>query len=670
PVMLIAASVGLALLFINVPVLVWRASSARDDSWARSYSFIWLVTFAALAVIGRLTISAGPAATIPVAIAGVVAFLVVAIRWVRDASIKFAPGLLAASAFFSTWIAGIVWGRIYKSPLFFEMLIGTGVVHHDSVTLAALGSMLRTYHVATMGLDGLLYMAYHWGSPWLFAQLSNLTGQSVLTFYQLGYPLTMIPLFFGSVIAFAIQMSGRDLTREWLTWILFIAATIGIFPITGMDAIGVWTSNLMISESYAVAVPVALMIVATVWVFWRQRGNAVMTGNGSIADFGFLAIFLAAGLVALGYVKISFMILGAGAAGYAALRVGAWRQWPLVLIGSWILGIVAVTFQRVSLVAHREGLVPFDFLKGFVPREWWVFFVLAQLFWTLLYVVLRLRQEKAKTVGDVIGLARARRILDVEVLLAIAVAGILPGFIMHIDGGSAFYFSDIQRWIALALLITSAAALFPRIEWNQKSGLAKAAIAFVAFPFVVSTARNSVHWTTRMLRANAELRHTLYPAAERAAITPGIRSLPNLADPAKLDAGLKSSVNYNPIEGLLELDKADLAFKRTTIAFVPQSETRYWTLLKRPGACAFSGFVVPALTGIAMIDGMPAADCKLSPYYGLSLYRHRTGPQVVNAETNRALCIRVDKSRFDRVIRLHFDQAGRMSYSVLCGESR
>lgn len=666
PLMPIAASVGLALLFINVPVLIWRALGASESSWPRSYSFIWLITFALLAAVGRLVVGVGSSMAFPVALAGVAAFLIVAANWARKASLKFAAVLIAASAFYSTWIAGVVWGRIYKSPLFFEMLTGTGIVHHDGVTLAALGNMLRTYHVATMGLDGIPYMAYHWGSSWLFAQLSNLTDQSVLTFYQLGYPIAMIPLFFGSVIAFAVQMSGRDVTRDWRTWILFVAATIGVVPVAGMDALGVWTSNLMISESYAVAMPIAIMLLASVMVFWRQRGNPVLAGNGSVTDFAFLAIFLAAGLVSLGYVKISFMILGFGAAGYAALRVGAWRRWPLLLIGLWIAAIVAVTYQRVSLVAHREGIVPFDFLKGFVPREWWAFFIIAQLFWSLVYIVLRLRQEKARTVGDAIALARANRILDVEVLAVVAVAGILPGFVIHIDGGSAFYFSDVQRWIALSLLLTSAVALIPSIEWRKRSGLSKAAIAFLAFPFVVSTARNSVHWTTRMLKANAELRYALYPAPDRVDITPGIRSLPRLANPAKLRGGLASSVNYNPVQGLLELNNRDLDFKSTTLAFVPQSELRYWELLKRPGACAFSGFVVPSLTGIAMIDGMPAASCRLSPYYGLSLFKHRMEPQVSDAETTRALCSRLANSRFQRIIKLHFDEAGRMSYSVMC----
>jgi hypothetical protein len=94
-----------------------------------------------------------------------------------------------------------------------------------------------------------------------------------------------------------------------------------------------------------------------------------------------------------------------------------------------------------------------------VPRPWWAFFVLAQLFWSVLFVVLRLRQENARTVGDVMAAVRERRIIDAEIVAAVALAGILPGFILHIDGGSAFYFSDIQRWMSLGLLLSGAAVL-------------------------------------------------------------------------------------------------------------------------------------------------------------------------------------------------------------------
>jgi len=136
--------------------------------------------------------------------------------------------------------------------------------------------MLRTYHAATTGIDGLNYVPYHWGTQWLFAQWSNLTGARLLDFYQLGFPVTMIPFFFGGILAFAVAMRNRrggaeatvDLRDDFRFWFVFLAACIGIVPISGLDAMGVWTSNLLISESYTVAVPCALLLLATVVTFY------------------------------------------------------------------------------------------------------------------------------------------------------------------------------------------------------------------------------------------------------------------------------------------------------------------------------------------------------------------------------------------------------------------
>jgi hypothetical protein len=663
PLVPILSSVGVALILIDVPVIASAALARKDGEteWYRTYSFVWIVTFALVAASGRLAIGLSASPSIALTIAGSVAFAVVLIRWIMSTSFVRALLLLAGSAWFGTWAAGVVWGRIYKSPLFMEMLIANGIVHHDGVTLAALGNMLRTYHSASMGLDGVPYMAYHWGTPWLFAQLSNLTSQSVLEFYQLGYAVTMIPLFFGGVLAFAVQMRRERESNGFIFWAVFLAATIGILPVTGLDALGVWTSNLTISESYAVAVPAALMLAATVAAFWRQRGARVLAQNASVIDLAFLALFIPGGLVALGYIKISFMVLGFAATGYAALRVGALKRWPLVLILAWMTIWVAVTYQRVSLAAHREGMVPLDFLKGFVPPVWWPFFILAQLFWSILFIVLRLRQENARTVADVIALARTRRILDVEIVAVVAVLGIIPGFILHIDGGSAFYFSDIQRWLSVGLLLAGSATLFPRIGRIRINRLATIGLMFVAAPFVVSTARNSVYWTVRMLKANVELRHSLYPEAESASIVPGLRAMPRLTDKMKLTAGLQQSENYNAVQGLLSLASTPLEVKRHTAVFVPQSETKYWTILKRSNACAFGGFVVPSLTGMSMVDGMPAADCKLSPYYGLSLFQRRTSAQRPEDITPQAICARAARLGFKEVLELHFDAAGRMT---------
>jgi hypothetical protein len=168
-----------------------------------------------------------------------------------------------------------------------------------------------------------------------------------------------------------------------------------------------------------------------------------------------------------------------------------------------------------------------------------------------------------------------------------------------------------------------------------------------------------------MLKSNVELRYQLYPPFERTSIVPGIRSFPRLTDPVKLRAGLETSYNYYPIQGLLALGRIPLSEKQRSVVFVAQSEKPYWNILKRPNACAFSGFVVPSLSGIAMIDGMPRPDCRLSPYYGLSLFEHRTHPQTDAEASDPAVCQRARSKGFDRVIRLHFDEIGRMSQRVI-----
>lgn len=674
PLTPILESFGLALSLINAPLLLWQAMRARQlPGWLTTYSSQWLIVFAVVAGIGRLSVTSGQIPGYLVTTLGAVAFLVVLAQWLRIASLKHLLSIVAGSGIFATWAGGVVWGRIYKSPLFLEMLMTTGIVHHDGVTLAALGNMLRTYHSASAGLDGVSpYMAYHWGTPWLFAQLSNITSQSVLLFYQLGYVVTMIPLFFGGIVAFAVQLRGEgffrtsdeDATRELAVWGIFLAATVGILPIVGTDAIGVWTSNLMISESYAVAIPVALMLLATVMRFWRDRGGSVISGDAAVIDYIFLALVLPGGLAILGYLKISVMILGFGAAGYVALRLGVWKKPALLVIALWVVAVVFVTYKRTSLVAHHEGVVPLDFMKSFVPRNWWAFFFLAQLFWSLLYVCLRMRQEGARTIGDLISLAKQNRILDAEVVAVVAIAGVIPGMVLHIDGGSAFYFSDIQRWLSVGLLLAGASALLPRVERLDLTRLRTIAILLVALPFAVSTLRNSVYWTSRMLSANAELRRSLYPEADLAQINPGIRSLPHLIDPVKLRGGLLRGRNYQPVAALLSLANLPLSEKRRTAVFVPQSETKYWSILARPNACGFSGFVVPSLTGIAMIDGMPDAQCKLSPYYGLSLFERRKGAQTAADVFPDTVCARAKAKGFGRVMQLHFDDSGVMSTST------
>ncbi len=698
PVTPVAKSVFLALFIFVFPAVASGALFRRDSdpdpptlTWWRSYPFLWLAGLALTGTLGRLVPATGFNAFPLLAIVGVLAFAVVFSRWVQGASIWRSLAIVAGSGAFSIWASGVVWGRIYKNPLFYENFILNGNVHHDSLALAAIGNMLRTYHVATTGIDGLNYVPYHWGTPWLFAQLSNLTGAQVLDFYQLGFPVTMIPLFFGGTVAFAVAMrnrrkgpdAGQDLRHDFRFWFVFLAACIGIIPLSGLDGMGVWTS-LLISESYTVAVPCGLLFLATVVAFYDGVSQRAGAGTGrarAVADSLFVLIGIPVGIVMLGYLKISLMALGFALAMYALFRLRLYRR-PLYLMAALLLVVLFyLTYGQVSLPAHREGISPFDFLWSFVRPAWWPFFLIVHLFWSWVYIAVRLRSEGVGTFADLKEAAAEQRILDVEAVALVALVGIVPGLILHIDGGSAFYFSDIQRWLSVGLIMSRLPIFLavtlgeapPKRKREPRGFLSRldsvsvrqVLIIFFLLPVIGSMVSNSLVWPITMARANGETRHALYPATIAATIPSGLHGLVRLHDRPTLAEGLRRSPNFLVAETLRELSAMPASVRRHTALFIPQDQAVFWHSLTRPGACTFQPLLATALSSIAMVDGMPPFGCTLSRYYGLGSFKPRTRPQTVADAEPVVLCRRAASAGFDRVLVLTFDGTSRATTTAV-----
>jgi hypothetical protein len=689
PLLPVAKAVGLSLFLIGFPWLVRfllaRIGRFSPERWYLSYSFLWVIGIALTGALGWTGPSVGSLLIAPLALVGVAAFVMALMRWLRVTRAWTLPLYIIGFAVFGGWAAGVVWGRIYKSPMFLEMLVANGVVHHDGLSLGALGGMLRTYGVASSGVDGLYYYPYHWGSAWLFAQWSSLTGSSVLSFYQLGYVVTVIPLFFGALLAFAVEMrpsfdaSETRLLCRPLAWSLFLLACVGFLPLAGLDALGVWTSNYLISESYAIAVPIVLLMVATAAAFHRTRSSSDNHSRWgeSTSERLFAIVFVPLSIAALGYLKISLMILSFVLALYVLLRGRSYHR-PLYFAAAAIAtALVIVVYANVSQPGHREGFAPLDFLSNYVARPWWPFFLLVHLLWVWVYVFVRLRSLELRTLGDVERAIRTRQIIDVEAVVVIGLVGLAPGLVLHIDGGSAFYFSDFQRWLALGLLLAilpvarAGAITFTAdvrrelrlIDRLRHSGLRSAVLVFLLLPIALALLSNAVFWPLQMLRANADTRRALYPAEIANSIPAGIHGLPRLLDATLLSAGLQSSSRYVVVEKLTEIARTSPAVRRQTAVFIPQDDSSYWTMLSRRGACSFQSLVAPALAEVAMIDGMPAYGCPPSRYYGMGSFPPRTRPQSSSDTTDAALCNRARSWGFRQVLVLHFEQPATRTVS-------
>lgn len=170
----------------------------------------------------------------------------------------------------------------------------------------------------------------------------------------------------------------------------------------------------------------------------RAGAAPAARGERAIHEWAFVLAGVPVGIVALGYLKISLMLLAFAGAIYALFRLRLYRNRVYAVSAIVTTVLFYVTYAQVSFPAHCEGFALFDFLWSYVRPAWWPFFVVVHLFWSWAYVLVRLRSEGIGTVADLREAAAEHRIIDVEIVALIAVLGLGPGLITHIDGGSAF----------------------------------------------------------------------------------------------------------------------------------------------------------------------------------------------------------------------------------------
>jgi hypothetical protein len=100
---------------------------------------------------------------------------------------------------------------------------------------------------------------------------------------------------------------------------------------------------------------------------------------------------------------------------------------------------------------------------------------------------------------------------------------------------------------------------------------------------------------------------------------------------------------YKVIKTLHELAELPLAEKRQMLLFIPQSNRAYWTL--SANFCKATPFIAPAISGIAMLDGLPSASCE-TRYYGYGDYKVRTEQQQLHVNNLEQLCAYAHSKNF------------------------
>jgi hypothetical protein len=673
PFMPVFITAGLALFIICVPSIlaafIDTAEISTASRWWRSAPALGLACLVITAAAGFVAYPTGFNLGIPIAIAGDIAFLVAVFLWLRKARFVSASLLLGLAVCITAWTAGIAWGTRYKTPLFWEQLSDRGNVHHDPLYYVSMANSMRAYGVPSTGLDGVPYTPYHYGSAWLNSQWADLASVDVLSFYSLGPTVVVAPIFFFAFLLLVAEArsawrlarpqtaSARLLESEPLAWLVLVGVTIGFIPSAALDALGIWNRHFLVSESYLTGLAVFLLCSALSVDWWASRNER------SRSDTVFLLLVVPALLICLGFLKVSLMLLALPAFLWIVSRSGMFRLRLPLLASLLALVVSAITFKLVSVSAQNQGFVPLAFMRHSADARWWSYFILAHLFWSWVYCALRIYEERAPTLSDLVAAIKQGRLLDAEIVAVVALFGFLPGELIAIHGGSAIYFSDVQRWLAAPLTMAVLARIvgpgaFARAGQTLTSIRLRTVVAlFIAIPVGLTIFFNVARAVRTAASMNVGLRRNFAAYA----------GVPNagriVRDPAVLAVGLHRSPDFAMISALRSLDNMPRAEKRRTLLFIPQSDTSFWNIFaSEPDRCSFAPFVGPATSGLALLDGMPPASCALTDQYGMPTYTRRTAPQTPADVTPAALCSKAERRGFRRVIVLQ--QAADRSYSA------
>jgi hypothetical protein len=659
-------SISYFLLFL--PVTVRKAA----NSFGVSFTETWYNSDAAVSLFGLILVTAAgfiiPSfsliALLPFIILGCLFFIINLIdfflQYNQKSNVIF--GILAVT--FSIILIFIFCSYQGTSPpLLFEDFVrehspSDGLFHY------AICQMIKTYGIPSTGLDGVPYIPYHYGSHFIFVQISKLMGLHVFLFYQFCFTTIVIPFFLNSILSFSVDLKryfgnfkeSWDVRTDYKFWALFALPFVGFLPIRALNRLATKPS-LILSESYTLGMAI-LFIVGAILLYFFKRFN-IKDKKFRIDNFIFVVLVLPLLLGVIGVIKQPLLFLLAAVLAYLFLRLGLYKN-KMLLFSS--LPIIIASFIAYELVAFKYPgalkLVLFDHITRFVVADkrnsifFWIVlppaFFIFHFFWSWLYAGLRLCQEKIAGFIDIKSAFRERKVIDVEILLLLCAVGVLPGILFKVRGGVTGYFSDVQRWIALSFLLASFSNFsLPVIKSPFKrlkavvlfSVLAVAVGSFLSNIFIFGKITVERYITVRGFLSNL-------PGAGDNQLNGPVNKF--LYGPQRL---LDGNEKYKMYRVLLELDKIPLSEKRKTLLFIPRSNKLYWDRL-HPRSIPM---VAPALTGIAMIDGLPGQSTaaeKEFPGHMWGLYRYKANtidPSSIDASPEKVYS-RVLEKGFSKLI--------------------
>jgi hypothetical protein len=536
---------------------------------------------------------------------------------------------------FAGWMAICFWSAErsgYASPLFLENL-AKGTCHVDTLFHSALAGMMQTYHVAATGLDGVVFMPYHWGSHVAVAGWSRLSGVLPLEFYTTVFQPVFLPWFLAALMQAAAVLVGRMGVnvrtmaggRGWLLGALGLWLTQQHVTLPFFDSV----NHCKASQSF---------VLSMIWYVHLAILGEGFLGEWAAASGGDRGFLLRRGLGLLGlfalgvFFKISTAVMfGAvfAVAGWVWLGWRCSRYWLIGgSLGLVLLGVArfVVNLKRDPGAAGWAGGLHHNLAQsglsyaGYYAAQFWPWLLAVGI---VLLVVRRgaIELGEGRRQWGWLGLAGA-----------MALFGELPNWLMSSSGSA--YFSKVVVTVMpvffIAMLVGHGDVLRLKLRemWNPRElvlpqRLLILVVAVVTLQAVLSVLSNSCKDAGRQLLAGR--RPYVADEAVKRDVAAALKA-PHQWHAALLlktsgRGRLKSAGSLIMLKALKRKGEESPALCREEALFVPRSNEAYWGLLYGNTV----PYVLPALTRRCQLFGLPDPELK-GMFYGLVHYPRRFEP--------------------------------------------
>jgi hypothetical protein len=645
----ILSALVLSIFLLNFP----QAYRIAENQFKLPFRNTWLTSDAALSLLGLIIlIIAGNIFSFYVLhvfyLISFSLFAYVFYSWLKGANYKHSYIFIGISVLFSIWVASLIWKYGLRSPLFFEELIffdntNTYKTFKDVLFHSSIINMIQAHNIPSTGLDGIPSFVFYFGSHWIFGNLAKLLDISPILFYNLAFPIIFTPFMFSSLLLLAINLKkwqensnlgNWNLRADFKFWLIFFIANIGFiyYPYAHNNMILLWYLHIH-GASYSLGLTLAFLFLGM--LLSTNHNNAVT--NDKI-EFAFFLLVLPLMLVLIGFTKLSTAVLILPLLFYLFVRLKLYKKLIYNLSAIIISGISIIVVIASFMIASQATtnydaqsisiFDPFNLLRTWIKPSLWLFFLFFCCFWSILFITLRLWYEKKiNNISHLKTLFISRQLIDVEIIIILCVVGLLPGMLFHLPPYNHqnsmtvnVYFFDFQNWIALAFLLASMGKF--RNLFKKKTYLMIPAMFGICF-FILN-----YHYQIQAVY-NRQLQ-----------LSQLIENNPNYL----------STTEGKIIDLLHKIGKdMPLSEKKKTLVFIPQSNKNFWNAKLED--CYAVPFLVPAMTGMAMLDGLPPIHCQPKGAYGYESYEN-FGVRTERQNT-KVLCSKVLDKGFSQVLRIN-----------------